>query len=121
MAKGRNQGSQSRNVTERPVRVGNRSDKTNPRAVSQIGQALGNKSATGSDKKVNPVENVYAGRLPAGGPGGIALGNAKALDVGKGGAGAGRNLYGQSGSNKTYGPTNPGVGGLPSTKGQWPD
>jgi hypothetical protein len=114
-------GSGSRVIREVPVRVGNRSDVVNPRAVSQVGQSLGNKASTGNSKTVRPVENVYAGRLPAGGPGGIALGNAKALDVGKGGAGAGRNLYGQSGSNKTYGPTNPGVPGLPSTKGQWPD
>jgi hypothetical protein len=110
----------SRVVREVPVRVGNRSDVVNPRGVSQVGQSLGN-HVTESARKGQPVENVYAGRLPAGGPGGIALGNAKALDVGKGGAGAGRNLYGQSGSNKTYGPANPGVPGLPSTKGQWPD
>jgi hypothetical protein len=121
MAKGRNQGSQSRNVTERPVRIGARSDVVNPRAVSQVGQSLGNKASTGSGKTVRPVENAYIGRLPAGGPGGVELGNSRALSVGKGGPGAGRNLYGQSGTNKQYGPSNPGVGGLPSTKGQWPD
>jgi hypothetical protein len=111
----------SKVVVEKPVRVGNRSSVVNPRALSQVGQSLGNKAGTNSDKLVRPVETFYQGRLPAGGPGGVVLGNQKALDVGKGGAGAGRNLYGQSGSNKTYGPTNPGVPGLPSTKGQWPD
>jgi hypothetical protein len=66
-------GSGSRVVIERPVRVGNRSNVVNPRAVSQVGQSLGNKASTGSSKTVRPVENVYVGRLPAGGPGGIAL------------------------------------------------
>jgi hypothetical protein len=112
-------GSGSKVVTERPVRVGNRSDIVNPRAVSQVGQSLGNKASTGSSKTVRPVENVYTGRLPAGGPGGVPLGNEIAT---KGlGVGGGRRLYGQSGSQKQYGPANPGVPGLPSTKGSWPD
>jgi hypothetical protein len=107
MAKGRNQGSQSRNVTERPVRVGNRSDVVNPRGVSQVGQSLGN-HVTESARKGRPVENMYAGRLPAGGPGGVPLGNQKALDVGKGGPGTGREVM-RSGSQCVTGPVNPGA------------
>jgi hypothetical protein len=121
MAKGRNQGSQSRNVTERPVRVGDRSDVINPRAVSQVGQSLGNKASTGNSKTVRPVEKAYVGRLPAGGPGGVPLGNQKALDVGGGGPGTGRNLWGKSGSNCVTGPVNPGLGRIADTRGQWPD
>jgi hypothetical protein len=117
MAKGRNQGSQSRNVTERPVRVGARSDNVNVRGVSQIGQALGNKAGTDLGRKVNPVEATYKGRAPAGGPGGVMLGNQKALDVGKGGPGTGRNLWGKSGSNCVTGPVAPAMG-APRPKGR---
>jgi hypothetical protein len=39
----------------------------------------------------------------------VKLGNECATDVGKGGPGAGRKLYGQSGSNQTYGEVNPGA------------
>jgi hypothetical protein len=114
-------GSGSKVVTERPVRVGDRARVVNPRAVSQIGQGLGNKATDSAGKTARPAETMYGAREPKGGPGGVPLGNEVALNVKGGGAGAGRNLYGQSGSNKTYGPTNPGVPGLPSTKGQWPD
>jgi hypothetical protein len=102
------------------VRVGDRARVGNVRGVSQIGQSLGN-HVTESARKGQPVENLYGAKQPAGGPGGIPLGNQKALDIGKGGVGTGRNLYGQSGTNKQYGPANPGGPGLPSTKGQWPD
>jgi hypothetical protein len=114
-------GSGSKVVTERPVRVGNRSDVVNPRAVSQVGQSLGNKASTGSGKTVRPVENAYTGRLPAGGPGGVPLGNEVALNVGGGGPGKGRNLWGKSGSNCVTGPVNPGLGRIADTRGQWPD
>jgi hypothetical protein len=101
-------GSSSRVVREVGVRNGNRASVVNPRAVSQIGESLGNKSATGSDKKVNPVENMYQGRKPQGGPGGVPLGNEIAT---KGlGVGGGRNLWGQSGSQKQWGPSAPGAG-----------
>jgi hypothetical protein len=112
-------GSESRVVREVPVRVGNRSDVVNPRGVSQVGHSLGNHVAE-SARKGRPVENVYAGRLPAGGPGGVPLGNAKALDVGKGGPGAGRDVS-RSGSNCVTGPVNPGLGRITDTRGQWPD
>jgi hypothetical protein len=38
----------------------------------------------------------------------VPFGNAVALNVGKGGCGTGRTLYGQAGSQGTHGSTNPG-------------
>jgi hypothetical protein len=38
----------------------------------------------------------------------VKFGNEVALNVGKGGCGTGRTLYGQSGSQGTHGATNPG-------------
>ena len=38
----------------------------------------------------------------------VRQGNEIALNVGRGGPGAGRTLYGQAGSQGTYGATNPG-------------
>jgi hypothetical protein len=110
-------GSGSRVVTERPVRVGDRSKNVNVRAVSQVGQALGNKAGTDQGARVNPVEATYKGRAPAGGPGGIPLGNQKSLDVGGGGPGTGRNLWGKSGSNCVTGPVAPAMG-APRPKGR---
>jgi hypothetical protein len=106
----KNQGARSRNVVEKPVKVGDRSKNVNVRAVSQVGQSLGNKAGTDLGRKVNPTEVTYKGRAPAGDPGGIPLGNQKSLDVGGGGPGKGRNLYGQSGTNQQYGPAAPAMG-----------
>jgi hypothetical protein len=116
---GKNQGSRSRNVKEVPVRVGRDAQEQRVRGVSQYGQAMGNHPTEGSRKLTNASEKVQGSYLPKALS--VELGNAAALRVGKGGPGADRKLYGQSGSNQTYGPTNPGVPGLPSTKGQWPD
>lgn len=111
----------SRVNVEKGVRVGERAKVVNPRALSQIGSSLGNKAATGSGKTVRPVEDIYKGRKPAGGPGGIPQGNEVALNVGKGGPGTGRKLYGQSGSQQQYGAPVAGAGRIANTKGQWPD
>jgi hypothetical protein len=113
----------SRVNAEKGVRNGDRAKVVNPRALSQIGQSLGNRAGTDMGaKNVNPVETMYGAREPKGGPGGVPLGNAVALNVGKGGGvGTGRKLYGQSGSNQTYGSPAKGVPELPSTRGQWPD
>jgi hypothetical protein len=99
--------------------VGNRTgaprEALNVRGVSQIGQSLGNKG-TDNPVKLNPVEPVVAGRgTPS------VLGNAKALDVGGGGVGKGRALYGKSGTNQTYGTPAAGQGRIANTKGEWPD
>jgi hypothetical protein len=109
-------------VVEKGVRVGDRARVVNPRALSQVGQSLGNKATDSSGRKLtNPIETFYTGRSAAGKPGGVPLGNEVACNVQGGGPGKGRNLWGQSGSQKQWGAANPGVPGLPSTKGEWPD
>jgi hypothetical protein len=107
----------SRVVREVGVRNGAGANEMRPRGVSQIGQSMGNKATETGRTTGNSVEAVKGRALPAGLS--VPLGNELAT---KGlGVGGGRKNYGQSGSNKQYGPTNPGVPGLPSTKGQWPD
>jgi hypothetical protein len=64
------------------VRNGDRSKNVNVRGVSQIGLQLSNHATEGSSKLTRAAENLYAGRAPVD-PGGVPLGNAKALDVGK--------------------------------------
>src|SRR5262249_8008922 len=102
------------------VHYGQQSKGRNPRAVSQIGQLLGN-HATEHTKSMSKAGVIERMDHPAPTAAGIRLGNEVAGNVGVGGPGKGRTLYGQSGSNKVYGPVNPGKPGLPSTKGQWPE
>jgi hypothetical protein len=101
------------------VRTGRGAQEMRPRGVSQIGESIGNKSTETGKVKGIPSEKIQGKSLPAGLS--VPLGNAVSLNVGKGGVGTGRKNYGQSGSNQPYGSANPGVPGLPSTKGQWPD
>jgi hypothetical protein len=114
MANKLNQGSSSRNNKEVRVRTGVGGRVVNERAVSQIGQTLGN-HVTESGKMGNPIEKTYGANTQT-----VKFGNEVALNVGGGGPGAGRRLVGKSGTNCTTGPVAPGVPGLPSTKGQWP-
>jgi hypothetical protein len=111
----------SRVNVEKPVRVGDRSRNVNERGVSQIGQQLSNHATEGSSKLGRAAENVYGGRAPQGGPGGIKLGNEVELNVQGGGPGTGRELYGQSGSNRQYGTSPAGLPRIADTKGTWPD
>jgi hypothetical protein len=76
-------GSTSRVVREVPIRTGTGSREMRPRAVSQIGQSLGN-HVTETSRKTSPVEAMRGRPMPS------TFGNAKALDVGKGGPGIGR-------------------------------
>jgi hypothetical protein len=91
---------------EKPVRAGVRSEAINEKGVAQIGSSLGN-HATDGRRSINPVEKLRGAQRPAGGPGGVPLGNAVAGNVGKGGPGAGRTLYGQSGVQRQYGSGGP--------------
>ena len=93
----------SRNVVRPGVVVGARGREVGPRGVSQIGSAMGNHATETARKLSGAVEAVHRAPQPANGPGGVPLGNAVALNVGKGGCGTGRTLYGQSGTNRTYG------------------
>jgi hypothetical protein len=99
-----------------PVRTGSGPRSARPAGVAQIGTSIGdhitNKSDTGyrgermhNDRTFQPVP----------------FGNEVALNVGKGGCGTGRTIYGQSGSQGQHGAPDRGEPGLPSTKGQWPD
>ena len=100
-------GIRSRVVTQKPVRTGERARAMSPKGVSQIGSSLGN-HVTERRQLVNPVERVRGQLKPSGGPGGIPLGNEVAKNVGKGGCGTGRVLYGQSGTQRMHGSANPG-------------
>jgi hypothetical protein len=93
----------SRVNVQASVRTGSGSYGTRPSGAAGIGQSYGshitNKSDTGyrgpkfhDDKSFQPVK----------------FGNEVALNVGKGGCGTGRTLYGQAGSQGTHGATNPG-------------
>jgi hypothetical protein len=93
-----------KNVVNKPVIRGTPARGLSPGAVSQIGEALGNKVTEGG-KLAYRGENYLVGKTPAGGA--AVLGNAKALDVGKGGCGTGREVMAR-GSQSTYGSANPG-------------
>jgi hypothetical protein len=110
------QGPKSRHVVEPRVRTGSGSRGTRPGGAASLGSVYGdhitNKDSTGyrgpkfhSDKSFQPTK----------------FGNEVALNVGKGGCGTGRTLYGQAGSQGQHGSPAQGAPGLPSTKGQWPD
>jgi hypothetical protein len=90
------------------VRRGAPATGVRPAAVSQFGSSIGNK-ATDAGKLPYRGEK-YATATPISAP----LGNAKALDVGKGGVGTGRKLYGQSGTQGCHGP----VAGQPKPQGR---
>jgi hypothetical protein len=98
-------GPKSKNVVHPSVRTGSGSKSTRPAGVSQIGYMVGDKAthqkgSTGykGERLHNPSKNFQP----------TMFGNEKALDVGKGGCGTGRTLYGQAGSQGTHGAVNPG-------------
>ena len=115
MAKARSGGGiAGKNVTRQGVRTGQPAREMRPRGVSQLGSAMGD-HATDSGKILRKsVEPVRGALRPVGGPGGVPLGNQKALDVGKGGVGTGRVLYGQCGTQGQRGP----VAGSPRPAGR---
>jgi hypothetical protein len=115
MASKLNQGAASKTVREVGVRNGVGGRVVNPRAVSQIGQSLGN-HVTETRKTTNPTEKMYGANTQP-----VKFGNEIALNVGGGGPGKGRNLWGKSGTNCVTGPVNPGGARITNTKGTWPD
>jgi hypothetical protein len=94
----------SRQHVETGVRTGSGSHSTRPAGVAQIGQKQGDhvtrEGSTGyrGEKLHNPERNFQP----------VKFGNEVALNVGKGGCGTGRTLYGQAGTQGTHGATNPG-------------
>lgn len=95
------------------VRDGQRGRAINERGVAQIGSSRGNHATERAGLLTEDIEPVRRGLRPAGSPGAIPLGNEVATNVGKGGCGTGRTLYGQSGSQGTHGP----VAGTPKPQG----
>jgi hypothetical protein len=95
----------SKQHVQTPVRTGSGSKSTRPAGVSQIGYAVGDHSTNRSgssgyrgEKLHSPERNFQP----------VPFGNEVALNVGKGGCGTGRTLYGQAGSQGMHGATNPG-------------
>src|SRR5262245_36910818 len=86
------------------VRTGSGNRGVRPGGAEGIGKSYGahitNKDDTGYRGPKFHTERNPAMSVP--------FGNAKGLDVGKGGCGTGRTLYGQAGSQGTHGATNPG-------------
>lgn len=104
MAKG-NQGIRSKNVTRPSVRTGTPRNRVHVPRAAELGEHVGNHTLRGNTH--------YRGERPLiRGPGypSVPLGNEVALNVKgvKNGAGAGRTLYGKSGSQGVQGPVNPG-------------
>jgi hypothetical protein len=110
-------GYHSRQHVEKPVKTGTGSKGTHPGGVAQLGQHVGDKATHGDPKgsgyRGEPLHNNRSFQT-------VPFGNQVALNVGKGGCGTGRTLYGQSGSQGCHGSPVQGES-RPSTKGQWPD
>jgi hypothetical protein len=81
------------------VRTGSGGRGTRPAGVAQIGNAWGDHVTRRGDSTGFTGEKLHNDRNfnP------VPFGNAKALDVGTGGCGTGRTLYGQAGSQGTHG------------------
>ena len=101
----------SRPHVETPVRTGSGSKSTRPAGVSQIGYQVGDhttnrpgSSGYRGEKLHSPERNFQP----------VKFGNELATNVGKGGPGAGRTLYGQSGLQGQHGP----VAGSPRPQGR---
>jgi hypothetical protein len=109
MAKAKSGGGPTgKNVRNVPIRTGPPNTKViSPSAVMQIGSKQGNHADGGTVRR--PPDPLVQGTRPQ-----VAMGNAKALDVGRGGPGTGRTIH-KSGSQSQHGPANPGVGELPRT------
>ncbi len=93
------------------MRVGDRARKVSEKSVSQIGSQRGNHATNRSELLTGDVEAVRLGLKPSGGPGGIPLGNELSAKC-PAGPGGGRTLYGQAGTNKTYGTPYQGERGI---------
>ena len=93
----------SRPHTEQSVRTGTGSRSTRPAGVANIGLMYGthvtdHRESDFRGERLHNERNFQP----------VKFGNEVALNVGKGGCGTGRTLYGQSGSQGTHGAVNPG-------------
>ena len=111
-------GFDSKNVVHKPVRTGAGSTGIRPSYTNAPGSHYGDHvtDTTGPGTGYRGPKREEGKSFQP-----VKFGNEVALNVGGGGPGKGRTLYGQAGSQGIHGATNPGMSGLPSTKGQWPD
>src|SRR6516165_10841870 len=94
----------SRPHVEKPIKTGAGSRGTHPGGVAQLGQHTGDHTTNrpgSSGYRGEPLHNNRSFQP-------VPFGNEVAVNVGKGGCGTGRTLYGQAGSQGTHGATNPG-------------
>jgi hypothetical protein len=105
-------GQHSKNVTERPVKVGKRAEEIRHQGVAQIGSSLGNKATGHAGTLRGGVEPVIGAQRPEGSPGGVPLGNLTASQCGQG-PGGGREVM-RSGGQGRHGP----VAGTPKPQGR---
>jgi hypothetical protein len=93
----------SRPHVEKSVRTGSGSKSTRPAGIAMFGQMQGTHITHGKESNYRG-ERLHNDRnfQP------VKFGNEVALNVGKGGCGTGRTLYGQAGSQGTHGSVNPG-------------
>ena len=100
----------SRPHVEKPVRTGTGSRGTHPGGVAQLGQHVGDHTTNrpgSSGYRGEPLHNDRNFQP-------VKFGNELATNVGKGGPGAGRTLYRQSGQQGQHGP----VAGSPRPQGR---
>ena len=98
----------SNKITQQPVRTGQPARQWHQGGVSQFGESVGNHVTHRGDStpyRGDPVRGTYR---PPGTPGSVPLGNQLATNVGCGGPGKGRTLYGQSGVQGQHGSPAPG-------------
>jgi len=96
----------SRPHVEKSVRTGGGSKSTRPAGVSQIGYQVGDHTTNRPGSRGYRGEKLHGPAERNFQP--VKFGNEVALNVGKGGCGTGRTLYGQAGTQGTHGLTNPG-------------
>jgi hypothetical protein len=96
-------GPKSRNVVHPPVRTGTGSRNARPAGAAQLGQAWGDHATHSGQSTGYKGEALHGPASRNFQP--TKFGNELALNVGKGGPGTGRTLYGKSGTQGVHGPT----------------
>jgi hypothetical protein len=109
----------SRVKVQPPVRTGSGSHSARPTGVSQIGYPVGDHSTHRPDSTGYRGEKLHGPAERNFQP--VPFGNEVALNVGKGGCGTGRTLYGQSGTQGQHGSVagNPKPQGRPNPFAVW--
>jgi hypothetical protein len=96
----------SRQHVEKSVRTGSGSHNARPAGTAQIGNMWGDKATHQKGSTGYTGEKLHGPAARDFQP--VPFGNEVALNVGKGGCGTGRTLYGQSGSQGLHGQPAPG-------------